>query len=287
MGLFNLRKRATVVDTPARPGGGKKWMLYGAGLLFGYWVLKGLTPFAVVETGQRGVLTTWGNPSEQVYEPGLHFVLPMVQKMNLMDVQIQMDKGEGQAASKDLQSVRTQVAINYHLDPDYVVQAFKTIGKSTPIIAGRIIEPAASESVKAVTSQFTAEELVTRRTEVRDAIAGLLREKIKRHGLVLDEFNIINFAFSASFSEAIENKVKAEQMKLQADRDLERIRVEAEQKVVSAKAEAQALASQRMEITSELLKLRQIENERVAIEKWDGKLPTVTGGSVPFVNLSK
>jgi regulator of protease activity HflC (stomatin/prohibitin superfamily) len=136
-----------------------------------------------------------------------------------------------------------------------------------------------------VTARFTAEELVTKRTEVRDGISQLLREKMQRHGLALDEFAIVNFAFSKSFSDAIEAKVSAEQAKLKAERDLQRIEVEAKQKVASAKAEADALAIQRQQVTAELLALRRIENERAAIAKWDGRLPAVTSGAAPFVNL--
>src|SRR5690606_461843 len=106
-----------------------------------------------------------------------------------------------------------------------------------------------------------------------------------RHGLVLDEFAIVDFAFSRSFAEAIESKVKAEQEKLKAERDLQRIEVEGRQKLTSAKAEADALALQRQQITPDLLALRRIENERAAIAKWDGKMPQVTSGAVPFVNL--
>jgi regulator of protease activity HflC (stomatin/prohibitin superfamily) len=207
--------------------------------------------------------------------------------MHLMNVQIQNGEGEGDAASKDLQSVHTKVAINYHLQPQFAVDAFKNVGPSVNILAERIILPATHESVKAVTARFTAEELITRRTEVRDAIAVLLKEKMSRHGLMLDEFNLINFAFSKSFADAIENKVKAEQQKQQAERDLQRLQVEAQQKVVGAKAEAESLALQRMQITPELLALRRIENERAAIAKWDGKLPQVSGGATPFINLER
>ena len=118
-----------------------------------------------------------------------------------------------------------------------------------------------------------------------DAIGGLLKQKMERHGLILDEFAIVNFAFSRSFAEAIEAKVKAEQEKLKAERDLQRIEVEAKQKVASARAEADALALQRQQVTRELLELRKVENEREAIRKWDGKLPNVTGGTVPFIQV--
>ncbi len=265
----------------------------------GAWVKKGLlaiaaivaftllAPVAVVPAGNRGVMTTFGSARDALYEPGLHFRWPIAQTMNLMNVQIQNGEGEGEAASKDLQTVHTKVAINYHLDPAFAVEAFKNVGPSTDILAQRIIIPATHESVKAVTALFTAEELITQRTQVRDQIASLLKQKMVRHGLLLDEFNLINFAFSKSFSDAIENKVKAEQQKQQAERDLQRLQVEAQQKVVGAKAEAESLALQRLQITPELLALRRIENERAAIAKWDGRLPNVTSGATPFINVDR
>lgn len=244
-----------------------------------------MAPLAVVPNGHRGVKTTFGSPSDTVYEPGLHFVWPIAQTMNKLDVRILKGEGEGDAASKDLQSVHTKVAINYHLIPAQAVLAFKNIGPSTEIAADRIIVPAAQEAVKAVTARFTAEELVTRRADVRDAIMALLKDKMARHGLALDELAIVNFAFSKSFAEAIEAKVSAEQSKLKSERDLQRIQVEGQQKVATARAEAEALALQRQQITPDLLALRRIDNERAAIAKWDGKLPQVAGGATPFVNL--
>ncbi|MDD5333313.1 MAG: prohibitin family protein [Rhodoferax sp.] len=265
-----------------RDGGWAKKITFFVGACV---VIALLAPVAIVPAGSRGVMTTFGSARDALYEPGLHFRWPIAQSMNLMNVQIQNGEGDGDAASKDLQTVHTKVAINYHLDPAFAVEAFKNVGPSTDILAARIIIPATHESVKAVTALFTAEELITQRTVVRDQIAALLKQKMVRHGLVLDEFNLINFAFSKSFSDAIENKVKAEQQKQQAERDLQRLQVEAQQKVVGAKAEAEALAVQRMQITPELLSLRRIENERAAIAKWDGKLPSVTGGATPFINV--
>lgn len=270
------------LSSPSRVGPVLKGALYIGGALF---ALSLINPVVVITAGERGVKTTFGKPDDTVYEPGIHFKVPLAQSMHLMDVRIQKGEGEGDAASRDLQSVHTRIAINYHLDPRRVVDVFRSIGPSTEIAADRIIIPAAQEAVKAVTARFTAEELVTRRTEVRDAIGGLLKQKMERHGLVLDEFAIVNFAFSRSFAEAIEAKVKAEQEKLKAERDLQRIEVEAKQKVASAKAEADALALQRQQVTRELLELRKVENEREAIRKWDGKLPNVTGGTVPFIQV--
>jgi regulator of protease activity HflC (stomatin/prohibitin superfamily) len=261
-----------------------KW---GLGLVAVLILGRLLLPFAIVPPGSVGVMTTFGNPSSEVYPSGLHFRMPVAQTMHSMDVTILKGEGEGEAASKDLQSVHTRVAINYHLDPAQAPRVFREIAQNTEEVAGRIITPAAQEAVKAVTARFTAEELITRRTEVREQIASLLREKLSRHGLVLDEFAIVNFAFSPSFSAAIEAKVKAEQEKLKAERDLQRIEVEAKQKVASAQAEAEALRLQKQEVTAELIELRKIENERRAIERWNGVLPTTTGGAVPFIQVGE
>ena len=249
-------------------------------------VLWALAPYGIVPAGSRGVMTTFGRPAEEVLDEGIHLRFPLAQKIHLLETRVQKSEGEGDAASKDLQAVHTRVAINYHLEPHQVAQAFKTIGPSTDVIADRIILPAAQESMKAVTARFTAEELITRRTDVREGIASLLREKMQRHGLVLDEFAVVNFRFSESFAKAIEAKVGAEQDKLRAERDLLRIRVEAEQKVTQAKAEAESLALQRAQVTPELLKLREVENQRAAIAKWNGVLPTTTYGQVPLIGIA-
>ncbi len=245
-----------------------------------------LAPLAIVPAGHRGVMTTFGHPSDEVYREGVHFLVPLVQQLHAMDVRIARSEGEGDAASRDLQQIRVKVVVNYHLDPSAVPAAFRGIAQTTDEVAARIIDPARPEAFKAVTAQFTAEELITKRAVVRDQIAALLKEKMRRHGLVLDEFSIVNFAFSPSFVAAVEGKVNAEQQRLTAERDLLRIRVEADQRIASATAEAASLRLQRDEVTPQLIELRRTENERRAIEKWDGKLPTTTASSaLPFLSL--
>ena len=102
------------------------------------WALWLLSPVVVISAGERGVRTTFGKPDEQVYEPGIHFRMPIAQSMHLMDVRLQKGEGEGDAASKDLQSVHTRIAINYHLDPRQAVNVFRNIGPSTEIAADQI-----------------------------------------------------------------------------------------------------------------------------------------------------
>lgn len=242
-----------------------------------------LSPVAIVPAGSRGVMTTFGAIQERVLDEGLHFRIPLAQTLHVVDVRIQKGEGDGDAASKDMQQVHTKIALNYHVDPNQVVSVFRELGQE---VGARIIVPAVQEAVKAATAQYTAEELISKRPEVRERIKALLSERLSKHGVIVDEFSIVNFAFSKSFNDAIEAKTTAEQLKLKAERDLARIRVEAEQKIANAKAEAESLALQRQQVTSELLRLREIENQRQAIEKWDGKLPNITGETVPFINVN-
>lgn len=243
-------------------------------------------PFASVPAGYRGIVTTFGKPQDDVRGEGLHMIAPFGQKMNLVNVSIVRSNDNGEAASKDLQTVKTTITLNYHANAGDVVSIFRNLGNDPET---RIVQPSVQEAVKAVTARYTAEELISKRELVRNEIMQDLTARMTRHGMTIDEMSITNFNFSQSFNQAIEGKTTAEQLKLKADRDLERIKVEANQRVATAEGEARSLASQRQQITPELLQLRQIENERMAIEKWDGNLPSyLTAGSpLPFINTGK
>lgn len=243
-----------------------------------------LNPFVVIGAGERGVVMNFGAVQKEILGEGLHLRVPIMQKVVIMNVQVQKGEGQGDAASKDLQQVTTNVAINYHLDPLKVAHVYQTIGNFAAV-GDRMILPAVSESVKAATAQYTAEELISKRQEVREKIRNLLLNRLANYGVIVDDFSIVNFAFSKEFSNAIESKTTAEQLKLKAERDLERIRIESEQKMTQARAEAEALRVQKENVTENLIKLRQIEMQQRAIEKWDGKLPQVTGGATPFIDF--
>ena len=270
-----------------------KWGVIAVLVIIGFFIL---TPFIIIPSGHRGVLLTFGKPSESVLGEGIHMRVPIVQSAYKMPVQIQRSETESEAASRDLQRVTTTVALNYHVDPRKVVSTYRSTGVFENI-EPRIIDPAIQETMKAVTALYTAEQLVTKRPAVSEGIRSSLRDRLARHGLIIDEFSITNFKFSDSFDHAIEAKTVAEQQKLKAERDLDRIRVEAEQRIAEARgaaesaklnAEAQAVAlkAQRDAVTPELIELRRVEAQLKAIEKWNGQMPQTTGGVVPFTNVA-
>ncbi len=232
------------------------------------------TCLAVVPAGHRGVITLFGKVQDNVFDEGIHIKNPLKAVHNI-EVRTRKIQVEADSASKDLQSVSTTIALNYHPAPDAVNKLYQEVGLD---YASRIIDPAIQESVKSAAAKFTAEELITKRPEVKTEITDQLRQRLQTNHLSVDDFSIVNFDFSAQFNSAIEAKQTAEQNALKAERDLDRIKLEAQQKIEQAKAEAESLRLQRQEISSAVLQLRWIE-------KWDGKTPTYWGNATPFIGL--
>jgi regulator of protease activity HflC (stomatin/prohibitin superfamily) len=245
--------------------------------------------FYTIPAGYRGVLLTFGKPDMIAQGEGLHFKIPFVQQIIKMQVQTQKYEADASAASKDLQTVTSKIATNYKLDPESVARVYQEIGIDYSV---RVIQPAEQEIVKSITAKFTAEELITKREDVRVEIKQLLHDRLLPRGIIIEEVSITNFDFSPEFNKAIENKVTNLQAALAAQNKLEQVKYEAQQTVTKATAEAEALRLQKQQITPELLQLRQIEVQSKAldiqgkaIEKWSGVLPQVTGNNIPFISI--
>jgi regulator of protease activity HflC (stomatin/prohibitin superfamily) len=240
-------------------------------------------PWVQVGPGQRGIVLNFGAVQKQVMEEGLHLRIPVMQEVVLMDVKVQKAETDAAAASADLQDVTSRVALNYHIVPDQANIVYQNIGVQ---FKERIIDPAILEVVKAVTAKYTAEELITKRPAVSEAMRRNLMDRLIVNNIAVDAFSIVTFSFSKVFTEAIESKQTAEQLALKAKRDLDRIKIEAEQKITTARAEAESLRLQRANISPDLIELRRIEANMKAIEKWNGILPQVTGGgAIPLIGL--
>jgi regulator of protease activity HflC (stomatin/prohibitin superfamily) len=261
----------------------KKSYLVIALLIIGFFVLIAINPFVTIGAGERGIVLNFGAVQPLVLSEGIHIVIPIVQKVIKMDVKVHKAQTNADASSRDLQEVTTVIAINYHILPDKANMIYQSIGVS---YKERIIDPALQEVVKAVAATYTAEELITKRPIVSTAMKDGLTERLHKHFIIVDEFSIVNFAFSKLFMEAIESKQTAEQLALKASRDLDRIKIEAEQKITQAKAEAEALRLQKENISPDLIKLRRIEATMKAIDKWNGIMPKVTTQTMPFIDAT-
>ena len=239
--------------------------------------------FVVVPAGERGVLTQFGAVQQRILEEGLHPLIPLVQNVTLLSVRVQSYLMQTDAASKDLQDVAAQVALNWHVLPDQVNSLFQRLG-GLDQIAGAVIGPALEDSIKTVVASYTAEQLVTERAAVKAAIAYLLNERLLHYSLVLDDIDLLKVDFSERFREAVEAKQVAEQEAKRAEYETIRAQRLADAKVFLAKGQAQAQQLLQSGLTPEIL-------EHEAIEKWNGHLPLVIGndavGRFDFKSLIK
>lgn len=242
----------------------------------------------IVEAGHVGVVTRFGAVTGVNFEQGLHYKVPFIEGVWIADVRTQKEQVDAAAASRDLQEVKTTIALNYHLDARQAPKVYEEIG---PLYKQRIVDPSIQEAFKFATAQFNAEELITKREEVKNLARGFLRERLGTFNVTVEELNIVSFEFSRAFNDAIEAKQVAAQRVLEAQNVRERARVEAETRVIAADGEARAVlvrakaASEAQQIQRSTLS--DLYVQFLAVDKWDGKLPSVTGGSgaVPFINI--
>ena len=252
-------------------------------LLLIFLIMTFFKSFQSVPTGYVGIKTRFGRVSDDVIQEGLNLKIPYIEKIVLMDCRTQKSEVDSSTASKDLQEVSLNVAVNFNVNRDTAYELYRQVGINYESI---IISPAILESVKSITAQYTAEELITKRAEVSNKMEETLKEKIEARGFNVVDFNITDLDFSAAYNQAIEKKQVAEQQAKQAEYELQKSKIENEKKIAEAEANAKVMQVQDATTTENALKLKELEIQKAAIEKWDGKLPsTMTGETVPFLNL--
>ena len=240
--------------------------------------------YVVIPAGHTGVALTFGKVEDTVLQEGLHFKVPFVQKIAVMDNRIVKLDVNTEAFSKDLQTITTVVAVNYHVGKENSQTVYKNVGLNFEEV---LITPAVNEVLKAVTAKYTAVELVSSRAEVSMLLDDGLNEKLNSYGIFINELNIINWDFSEEYINAVEAKQVAEQNLIKTRTEQEQALViantEAQKRVIAAEAEAneikllaQANAESNRILTESISELL-IKYQTVA--KWDGKLPTVMSGA--------
>ena len=252
---------------------------YLIGVIFLIVIVAFLRPFAIINAGERGVVMRFGKVQDTVFDEGIHPIMPIITTVKRITVRIQKDSIQADAFSRDLQDIQTDIAVNWHIEPTTVNKIFQEVGDEEQIVF-RIISPAVSEVVKAATAKKTAEEIIAKRTELKQEIDTQLRERLASYGVVVDDVSLVNISFSDEFAKAIEAKQIAEQEAKRARFEALRAEQQAQADINRAKGQAEAQRLQRQTLTPELL-------QKQAIEKWDGKFPQVlTGdGALPFITI--
>lgn len=254
-------------------------------VLFGFY-----TSCSRVDSGEVGIITTFGKPSSDMLDSGLHFLNPF-SIVDKIDLKTRTVTTESEAASSDLQKVHTEITLNYRVDYKNAVNLFTKVSKDESYIEKAIVTPFVNESFKAVVAHFTAENLINKRDEVSKQIEELLNTKLNKTFLDVTAISVTNFKFSDSFNSAIEGKVTAQQeilttqnklLKQKVDNEIAITKAQTESQaiILKAEADAKALNLKKLSLTPELIQLN-------AIEKWDGKLPVYSSNSLPFIKEVK
>jgi len=247
---------------------------------FGAIIILSLTlmAFVKVDSGDVGVVTHFGAVQDDLLPEGLHMVNPFKAKIVHINTRIQKMQADATASSKDLQPVTSTVALNYYLSREKANVIYKELGLG---YENTIIEPVIQESIKSATARYNAEQLITKRPQVKKDVYEYIKKRLSEHNIIVTDFSIVSFQFSKEFNTAIEQKQIAEQRALTAKNDLERVRMEAEQERLRAQGQADAQKLLQTSLDDRLLRLK-------AIEKWDGVLPIVQGeGGGSFIDVTQ
>lgn len=256
-----------------------KWIAAGLAAL-----IIAFNSFTIVPAGHTGVVLTLGEVSKTSYDAGFHLKIPFVQTVETMSNKIQVYETPASAVSKDLQTVSSNIAVNYRLVSSDSASMYEDVGKDYKTV---LIAPVVQECMKSATAKYTAEQLITERQAVGDEVKTALELKLKDYGIYIEKFNIVNFDFSEEFNSAIEAKQVAEQNLLKTETEQKQVKViaqtDADKKIITAKAEAEAILAQAQaqadanKLLEESLSDKVIAYEQ--IQKWDGVMPKVTGGT--------
>ena len=232
-------------------------------------VITILLSFKTIKSGEVGLRVRFGKIVDTSLEEGINFKIPYIESIKKVNIKVQKVELDTESSSKDLQTITTKLAVNYKVLPKKASSLYKSVGNKYEEI---ILVPAIQESIKAVMSEYTAEQTITKRNEVSDKCLNEIEEKMEKYGINIAEFNIIDLDFSPAYNQAIEEKQAAEQKVLTAQQELEKTKIEAEKKIVEAEATKKANDLLKQTLTDEII-------AKQFIEKWDGKLPETLAGS--------
>ena len=253
-----------------------KWIGVGIGCLVV--LIAFISGIYSIDPGYRGVMVTLGKVSDHSYENGVGFKWPFISSVIKMDVRTRKMTDKTSTYTSDIQTADLEYTFTYDLNPKNVHILYETVGLD---YEAKAVLPSLNDVIKDVIGKWQAQELVANRDKARvDVLAGL-QERLDKRFFQNIIFQLADIDYSDKYESAIEDKVIAEQKAQEAVNNTRRIKEEAEQKLISAKAEAEA-----MEIKSEALSKNKGLIEYEAVQRWDGKLPQyMLGNSVPFVNF--
>ena len=224
----------------------------------------------IVPTGHIGVVTLYSKVQEKYLDAGFHMVKPFVEDVHDIDIRTQKYQGTVEGSAKDLQIVNITMSINYQIRAEKASKLYAEVGANYNDV---VLNPALQSSLKAAIAKFTAEEMITKRSEVANAITEELNVRLEEY-FMISAVNLENIGFTDEFNKAVEAKT-TNQQKAEAEKaQLEIIKVQNEQKINTAEAEAKVRELQSQSVTEQSLEQLRLEIQRELVQKWNGQFPT-------------
>jgi len=220
-----------------------------------------LKPFTIINSGEVGIKVTTGKFQEKPLEPGLHFYIPILEKIIPVNVRVKMitySNSNNQISANSARyegglrknpAIRVMDSRGLHVDIDLAVQyhlrpeaAPKTIATWGAAWEDKIINTKVREIVRDVIGKYPAEVLPQKRQEIAKEIQSKLREKvdsIPSKPVVLDSVELRNIALPEKIQTKIEELQAEKQNVMIAEQQKERAKREAERKAEIARGEAE------------------------------------------------
>jgi regulator of protease activity HflC (stomatin/prohibitin superfamily) len=258
-------------------------------------------PFSIrqIDAGQVAVVKKWGEAKE-VRGAGMHFDFWISTSYEKYDIKVQQAMIETQAYSSDGQTMDIELVIQYQIQADKAIEIYKNYGELEML--ENKIETVSTEKMKSVLSQKSAMVIIeTRATVSPDVEEAIMNAITEDYYVNITSVVLTDISFTDTFEKVIEDKMVAEQQKLQAQYEKEKAIIQAEQELEVAKKQAEAqLEKAKKEAESELVlaqaeadaleivqtaweaispEVRQIMLQEMAIENWNGELPDTMVGT--------
>lgn len=287
------------------------------------WIII-LNPIVVIDAWNRWVVFSkfWWVKSEALWE-WIHLRIPLVESIIQMDVRTQKIlftnnpekypdiknvRARLDSASSDLQDVYVDTIVTFSLSKDQVSRVYQDVWLD---YQSKKVIPLIINSIKTHTAKYKVSEILTNREKIKTAVEAELSAEFAKQWILLEWVSLSDFNFNAEFKKSIEEKQIAEQKMEKEKYELERIAIQAQQKVKEAEADAEARIKRaewekkakvlewewikeyntliKLELSADVLDYKKLENELKAIEKWTWGYPTYymwwEWWAIPLINI--
>jgi regulator of protease activity HflC (stomatin/prohibitin superfamily) len=260
--------------------------------------------YSIISPGNTGVVFNVWTGSLRTTPQGIVWRMPWITQVQSYPTALRtytMVKRSGEGSSEgddsiDLptregQHIRQDISITYNTTQDKAADVFKAFrGADISDIEATFIRRTMITVAQNTAGQMSLSEVISsRRNDLQDAIQKNLNAEIEKMGFSLDKVNLGASHLPESLEAQMQQKMAAQQQAQQAEYELQKQQMLAKAAVAKAEGEAQAILvhAKAQSEANRLLQATLTTNliQSKAIDKWDGVLPQVSGGSTPFVDL--